>query len=419
MIKRLAYIIIILFSLVISLSASDEIEIERIKKNTTFSYGEFFGDTLNITIQTAERLLVNSIQTSIHIKTEISSYQKRHNNIWIYGKQDSTVVTYVSNMPLIKGLKYIISKRKKNYHVLVYISNDAILQAFAMSRHKITKYIDVAIGFEQKLILDKALKNYFNAYLLARNYGDTLYLFLDGNLYETNPSIVLKNKIESLIKNVKIYTHDLIYDKTLDYLPIECLYLDKPVKSVEIKYYNGVGLDLEKIEDGKALLPIYDSDFKKVIKLTLKLQYYYPEEMKVDPEVENLFSIFGMEKINNEIILNLNEKLVFKPVVSIGNHLIENRVNYPIEITQLARLEQLSDFFRILKQYSYANKISYGNKSDFVDINNHYIALVDKNKMYGIFHYDGIEYTNVINNQVLKDINAKYSDKRKVWLKIL
>ena len=417
LINSILFLFVLSALLPVSVQAQNLASWQKIISDTDLIWGEGAGESAEEARQRADSDLLSRIQVSINISQSSKIYEREENETYKIDEEFTKDYSSFTGLYL-RGLEHLTKQEGDRFRALAYISKKALDESFGRRKRQINDYIQQGLSAEKDNRTGEALRNFYRAYLLTFTYPDTININFTGMAPNADPSIALSNKINRIIEEIRVVSDTAYKDRDIIMAELSFKYRSKPVRSLRFSYYSGIGSgDIAEVIAGRIDIPLYDTPELPERKLVLSIEYVYEGEMAVADEIASLYRIFKDKTFNNQ----KTALLVFPWLGGKKKKAVEEwkdlTVSYPEPVLALAKLHTKSDFERILVQYKKLNKISYGKKDDFNGGINCFVAILDENSLYGVFHYDGMEYTEVTSGRKLLKLFDEFKSKTQIWIK--
>lgn len=261
------FLITILFSFSLFAQSEKEAEMEKIRNDNRYRWGEALSSSQDEAREKAREDLLSKFKTvvvseSVMVNDEFSN------------------TTSALTVGSIQNLREIIARRNNQYLVMVYVSDSDLKAAENERKELIRELLDNGISQEEQLNISDALKYYSWAYRLLSTYQDDVRIEVNGtgkkakNWLATHiPSML--SKISIRIPEERIEENPDDYDRYI--LNIEATYNGSPVSALDIAYFNGDRLvSPVHCKSGEAALQFHDVSTMKDV--SIRILYEYPQE---------------------------------------------------------------------------------------------------------------------------------------------
>lgn len=410
----IAIFIFIIASVNLSYGQKDNLQnIEQIKSNDLYIWGEGEAKDRKEARQIAENRLLTQIQVSINIDT-YSEQSERETNAGTTFVDDFQKKHKSFTGLYLKGLKSIFLKKKKTWYVFRYIHKNDLKKSFNLRKEKIRSFTFSGQRAAKKGRINEALRNFYWGYLLALSYPDTINFSSSLQTLPKNPQVALTTSLNSIIEKIEI-SPDLCYKEgDIVMVPLNFHFSDLPIQELSFNYYSGMGTDYGLVEDGHAEIPLYDKPTSSTRKLTLKIEYTYENEMSTDPEIMDLYDIFKENKFNALKSVSLS----FPWIGTTSKRRADEKIKMKTEaIDVLKERKEIRDFLDVLVQYKKLGAVNFGRRSDFGNGKNCFVAIADNKQVVEILYYDGMSFISMNNNKTYLNLSDKFKGKRQIWIK--
>lgn len=408
------FLIILFFCNLLYSENNDFSKINDIKSKSYYIWGEGTAEKKSEAQQIAENDLLSKIQISINVaKSEMKAEKITQDGSTFVDNYHEKQKSYTGMY--LKGLERLVFKKKNKYYVITYIHKDLLKESFDLRKEKIKSFVlsgQKALG---KGKIGETLRNFYWGYLLALTYPDTInFSSTLHNKLPPNPQVALTSSLNTLLDGLEISAGLCYKSGDVIMIPLNFRYMDKKIKKLSFSYYSGMGTDYGAVEDGHAEIQLYDKPISRTRKLTLKIEYAYESEMSVDQEIMDIYEIFKENKFNNLKNMNISFPWIKAPSKQKTNE----KIKFSTEaIDVLSKRKEISNFFNVLVQYKKLGVITFGNRSDFGNGKNCFVAVTDNKRVMEILYYNGSSFISLNNRETYLNLSEKFSGKRQIWIK--
>ena len=246
--------------------ANTKAEMEQIRTNPAYRYGEAYEVSFNDARDKARKDLFSKLKTTLVSKQVLEDDEF---------SSSTTAIT----VGAIENLKEIYVADKKGYNVIAYVSEQDLKEAEQDRKDIIADFIEMGKKQEGLMNISEALKYYTWAYRLLNLFGDKVRInTVDG---ERNAQTWLSNHIPAMLSNIainipeeKISEDESQYDRYM--VTVEATYDGRPVSTLDIIYNNGEKMVPVHCKSGEGVLTFHD--LSTVNNITVRVQYDFPEE---------------------------------------------------------------------------------------------------------------------------------------------
>lgn len=268
-------------------------EVEAIKADDNYLYGEAKGETLEEAYDYALRFLVSQI--SLVVKSEfnvLTEHIMDKDGATTNEKVESVVNTY--SQATLNNLQQIVLSQEPNAHVFRYIRKDEIAKIFESRKEKVLSYIELAEKAEKKLKISDALQYYYWGLMLASSlpYGENMKYYDKTSGKDFLMSIWLKDKINEILSDIEIELQSAQKKETYFIQNLKITYHKQPVSNFTFSYFDGRNwIDYNCAKDGRAAIDLRTLNDN----FNVKAEYQFKSEAKkMDFELNSVMDAIGV-----------------------------------------------------------------------------------------------------------------------------
>lgn len=359
-------------------SVMAQVNVEEIKNNPAYKWGEGFGMTYEEADEDALAALSRSIWTIIaQSSTQEGSSTIVNGEVSSENKQ--SIFTKSFTMTTIPNAKQFLISPEPECRIFRYVHVDDIQAMLEQKRRHIADYIETGKSAEKRLQIDDALRCYYWGLMLAKANVNPVYV--DFEEKQTDCRAYLPLKIKSVINNIKAELMDCQKENGRYIARLKFTYNGFDVSSLQVWYNDGQSFRGPiAVRDGIGELDLLSLPAQK--KIPLRYEYRFKEEANnLDVELEAAFASISPLVINAnaEVPVKINEKkgLMESSGTGTTNAIARNEETAiapePVRIKtrmQLKEVTDKSDYLQALTEIEKA--IEQGNPAlakDFFDPN--------------------------------------------------
>lgn len=301
-------IIILLISVFLTSFHSFSQNWDEVKNNReVYMWGIGHGKT----VEEADGLALNDLSSNICVHISGVTIDSLTNKV-INGDAEtyshlSSVIQAYSNATLCNTQRQVLSF-KPNVSVVRWIKRDEVDKIFEHRKQKIKEYVSSGIKAIENGKIDVALKDFHWALALTQSLQyptEAKYELIEGDpLSSVLLTVWLPEQIKELLQNIKI---DAV-NRTDDIVELLITYKDKPVSSLDYKYFDGNDFSyIYSAKDGKGIIELPPNDQSEHYQL--HIEYEYRSQSQIDEDIRNALTVIQYP-INN--VLKVKSKLTDK-----------------------------------------------------------------------------------------------------------
>lgn len=270
---------------VLPFSAFGQDEMDAIKRDPTYVWGQGVAETLQAADDNAVKDLISQISVSVDSRTETEI-----SNIAAGDDVRSSVSTTgnlrVSSSVSLSNCRRIVSEEGSYFIVLRYIDKLEIAKMFDARKAKIRDLIHAGERAEELYKVGDALRNYYWALKLVLSIPEEHRSYMmaeSGALLTTN----LRERIVSILDSVQIEAvQEIKPDSTAEanIVRLQFRFRGHPVNNCDYNYFDGYDWLTASVKDGVALVDL-PGETKNML---LRVEYEFRRLWKSDPMVSTL-----------------------------------------------------------------------------------------------------------------------------------
>ncbi|MBP5290154.1 MAG: LPP20 family lipoprotein [Paludibacteraceae bacterium] len=283
-------IIIGLIGLVGAIGLIQAQEVDEIRSNPAYVWGQGFNESYQAADEEAVKDLISQIVVNVNSETEttISNEQSGED---VKSSVSTTGVLKISSTVSIPNCKRIVKDMGGSYFVLRYVEAAEIDKMFDARKKKIRDLVAAGERAENNNKIGDALRNYYWALKLISSIPEEH----SSNLTTENGTMlfsVLKEHIGDVLDSCKIVADKRVpADEDRHELELQFTYKGRPIVSCDYKFYDGFEWNLAAVKDGIASVEV-PADASQ---LRLRMEYIGERLWKSDPVVNDLLT--GMPSV--------------------------------------------------------------------------------------------------------------------------
>lgn len=269
---------LIMFSIVVLIVSSVSAqEVEDIKNNNDYLYGEGWGATVYEADQAALQALISKI--SVNVQSSFTNIEKEINQDGTMSS-NSAVEMVIKTYSQVSGLpntEQIIISEEPYAKVCRYVKRSEVDRIFDARRNKVLFMLDLAAKAESKSELDVALQQYYWAYCLIKSLPRANELTNDNGeaLVAWIPA-----QINAVFNEIKVEKNR----KEGNIVKLDITYKGYPVARLDYTYFDGRHNSvLTSASDGMGIMEMASGASTENLKI--KCEYEYEDEAHRDDEV--------------------------------------------------------------------------------------------------------------------------------------
>ena len=287
---KMKKIIIGLIGLVGAIGLIQAQEVDEIRSNPAYVWGQGFNESYQTADEEAVKDLISQIVVNVNSETEttISNEQSGED---VKSSVSTTGVLKISSTVSIPNCKRIVKDMGGSYFVLRYVEAAEIDKMFDARKKKIRDLVAAGERAENNNKIGDALRNYYWALKLISSIPEEH----SSNLTTDNGVMlfsVLKEHIGDVLDSCKIVADKRVpADEDRHELELQFTYKGRPIVSCDYKFYDGFEWNLAAVKDGIASVEV-PADASQ---LRLRMEYIGERLWKSDPVVNDLLT--GMPSV--------------------------------------------------------------------------------------------------------------------------
>ena len=282
--KSLLFLLVLTGLVLTSFPVFSQDDMEVIKRDPTYVWGQGEGETLQSADDNAVRDLISQISVSVdsHTETMISN---EVSNADVRSSVSTTGNLRVSSSVSLSNCRRIVSEEGSYFIVLRYVDKAEIEKMFDARKTKIRDLIHTAENAEELSKVGDALRNYYWALKLVISIPEEHRSHMTtetGALMTT----MLRERINNILDSVSIAPERETKNEEAEtnMIKLQFLYRGKPVNNCDYNYFDGYEWMTASVKDGVGVVDL-PGDTKNML---LRVEYEFRKLWKSDPMVNTI-----------------------------------------------------------------------------------------------------------------------------------
>lgn len=267
----------------ITLCSGQTVELEKIKSDPSYLYGEGRART----VKEADGYALSSIISQILVSVQSDVYMNQTESEESSSDSFEAIIKTYSSSTLT-NTKLVIVENEPDAYVVRYIKKSDVERIFESRKTRITTMIEEAQSALRVGKVDDALRYLYWAHSLTKSlrYPNELYIYDEAGKRQM-VNLWIPKMIDDILSGINISVSGSS-DNELMYLNID--YKSQPVTSLEYSYYDGYGWsNLYSAQDGKGVVELRQGINLK--KIELRIEYAFENETVIDPEIKGVLDV--------------------------------------------------------------------------------------------------------------------------------
>ncbi|MCF7810566.1 LPP20 family lipoprotein [bacterium] len=396
----------------------DKIKEREVKQSAQYRYGE----GIDADPAKAEEAAMRDLSQKIYVSLSTSTEQAVTETETAIGS-DYEQVTKTYSALCLQNLGKLLFTEKGKTRVIAYIDTASLSKSFETAKQKVRDMVSLAQKAESEGRIGDALRGYYWAYLLTHTCFGELDLNFEG-INISDAQLALAEKLKAVAKGLSPKSESCTRTAGSVEAPVMFYYNDKPVQNLDFSYYCGEMTDYGCVSDGNAAyITLYFEPTNRRHKLPLGIEYAYAgAEMRCNPEIENLYRIFGDKTF--DLFVDVELYLPWIAEEAAPKHPEPAALpkpalrNWSVTIQVLSDITDRHEFDKALSDYYQSGRLSITpNICHLPKNNNIYVALLDSKQLAALLYYDGVKYTNVRTGREYADyLDAFKGEAMVIWI---
>ena len=254
-------------------------DIESIKRDPSYLWGQGVGETLQSADDNAVKDLISQISINIdnQVETTIQNEQS--------GQDAKSLVSTSGNLRVsssvsLSNCKRLVSEEGSYFVVLRYVARAEIDKMFDAHKAKIDDLVRAGERAEELYKIGDALRNYYWALKMSISIPEEQRsrMRADGGMLLTTE---LRERISTIMDSVQISVSKIEKEEEGNNVELQFTYKSHPIAGCDYQYFDGYDWLTVGVKDGIAVAEI-PADTKKML---VRLEYEYRKLWKSDPMV--------------------------------------------------------------------------------------------------------------------------------------
>lgn len=259
-------------------------EMEEIKRDPRFVWGQGVAETLQGADESAVKDLISQISVNVdsHTETLISN---EVSDADVKSSISTTGNLRVSSNVSLNNCRRLVSEEGSYFIVLRYVDKSEIEKMFDARKTKVHDLIHTGEHAEELAKVGDALRNYYWALklLLSIPVEHRSHMTTESGTLLTT---ALREQITNILDSVKVETlrETKNGESEANTFKLKFTYKGKPVNNCDYNYFDGYDWLTAGVKDGVGLVDL-PSETKNML---LRLEYEFRKQWKADPMVNTL-----------------------------------------------------------------------------------------------------------------------------------
>ena len=254
-------------------------DIESIKRDPSYVWGQGVGETLQSADDNAVKDLISQISINIDNQVETSIQNEQS------GQDAKSLVSTSGNLRVsssvsLSNCKRLVSEEGSYFVVLRYVARAEIDKMFDARKAKIDDLVRAGERAEELYKIGDALRNYYWALKMSISIPEEQRsrMRADGGMLLTTE---LRERISTIMDSVQISVSKIEKEEEGNNVELQFTYKSHPIAGCDYQYFDGYDWLTVAVKDGIAVAEI-PADTKKML---VRLEYEYRKLWKSDPMV--------------------------------------------------------------------------------------------------------------------------------------
>lgn len=417
----LPLIVLLPFAAFAATRSSPADKIAALQNNPAYVTGLGEAATLSEARSAADKALVSQIQISVgFVTTSTATYNETDRDLKM--TLDYVVKQKSFAGMLLKGLTHVEDKSSDGWRVLAAIHRDSLAASFALRKSRIVSLSEAGSAAVARGDLGSGLQSYYQAWLLAQFYPDTLDLRKIGLPNAPTAAVALSDRINKLVSDLEVLPDDCYQDAPLVMAPLTFKLAGKPVRDLTISYYGGQGMEYARVRDDRAELPFSSQPASPQQKLIVTIDFMSDTQFQNDPELAGLAEMFA-DGFNAVKVITLTYPWLAEAKQAERKSAPDPKLSPPQSgqpseaLRVLKSFNNTGDFLDVLEQYRSLGKLIYGKRADIGDSAGACVAVMDEDHVAAILIWDGSNFKDIATAKEYHDLGEAFKGLRQVWFR--
>ena len=257
-------------------------DIETIKRDPSYVWGQGTGETLKTADDNAVKDLISQISVNVdnQVETTISNTQSGDE---AKSSVSSTGNLRVSSNVSLSNCKRIVVEEGSYFLVLRYVERAEIEKMFDARKTKVEDLIQAGERAEELYKIDDALRNYYWALKMVISIPEehrSNMVNEDGVLLTTS----LRERINNILDSVKVEVAKVEKEEEVNNVELSFAYMGHTITSIDYTFFDGYDWITASAKDGIAVAEL-PADTKNML---LRVEYEFRKLWKSDPMVNGI-----------------------------------------------------------------------------------------------------------------------------------
>lgn len=265
-----------------------EQKVKLIKADTTYVYGEGWGDTPGDADRSALLNLLGKIGTTVESTFTLDEREVTQNGEIDSQSDVKSVMKTYSQATLNNTETCFFTDGERGYYLLRYMKRSELDKIFARRLARVEDYVRTAGRSEEKGRVDDALRFYNWAYVLLHSlqYPSQVKMTIAGE--ERLLVNWIPRRMREILEQVEVEVAEVRKDNTVD---VFFTYKGRPAEGLDFTYWNGkTNSPLHSVKDGMGQLS-FPTEYKPE-EIVLSVETRYDESAMSDKELEIMMRNF-------------------------------------------------------------------------------------------------------------------------------
>ena len=384
-------------------------EIDDIRSNPDYVWGQGFNETYQAADEEAVKDLISQIVVNVNSETETTVTNEQSGDE-AKSSVSTTGVLKISSTVSIPNCKRIVKNLDGSYFVLRYVETAEINKMFDARKKKIRDLIAAGERAESNYKVGDALRNYYWALKLIGSIPEEH----SSNLTTEDGTMLfsaLKERIGDMLDNCKIAADKRFpEDEDKHVVELTFTYKGHPIVSCDYKFFDGVEWSTAAVKDGVAAVEV-PADASQ---LNLRLEYIGERLWKSDPVVNDILtqqsSVLPFPQFEKRITLTMLQEEKPLPVPT-ASKVVRDMKTDSIAMCDKKELAQQADI--VAPMLKAIESRSYDDVHPLCTENGW--KWFEKLVKYGnakILNRSDLEVSSFANGYLVRGVKAKFSFKK-------
>jgi hypothetical protein len=382
------------------------------------------GESRDLEAARASALRNMAEQIQVFVSSSFTASTEEHNE---HFDQSSVSRTVTRSILGLKGVQENVDQSADGmYRVTKYIARESVLDMFREWKRQAVEHVRLAEGAlaVDRIDLGTALKQYYQAYLIATLIPDTISVAIPSLLGmqahgPLSGSVGIPLFVQKLISSVAIKDAKKIEGEQNTW-KCRIEWSGHPVSSFDYEYFDGVGQTTSKVTDGETVFTFFFTDTSRERRdFPLAVEYRYPDELADLLAVAD--SLHTAQPFDNRVLvtLQLGGTKPAKPVVS------KSLPPKPTDVAQLPEAIRIlhaaggtfEGFMSMLRSLVRRGKVVQGSEKDFESLDGLFGVVVGPEGLAAMVQKQRREFVDALTKK--KVALDEFAGRRIVWIEVI